>query len=126
MGDAMKALENKASDSKREMGINAVLSEMQSMKSRRACVSVDSMLEVLNRQEKEKKEFEEEEDEAPVKSIFHNSKQDCVVKRIHDDDLEWKKKENPGGKLCPGDANKFVFKPSNLGCRISLVKKPKK
>uniref|UniRef100_A0A2N9HG24 Uncharacterized protein n=1 Tax=Fagus sylvatica TaxID=28930 RepID=A0A2N9HG24_FAGSY len=104
MGDAMKALENKASDSKREMEINAVLSEMQSMKSRRARVSMDSMLEVLKRQEKEKKEFEEEEDEAPVKSIFHNSKQDCVVKRIHDDDLEWKKKENPGGKVCPGDA----------------------
>ena len=87
MGDAMKALENKASDSKREMEINAVLSEMQSMKSRRACVSVDSMLEVLKRQEKEK-ELEEEEDEALVKSIFRNSKQDCVVKRINDDDLE--------------------------------------
>ncbi|GMY27880.1 coiled-coil domain-containing protein 94-like [Fagus crenata] len=132
MGDAMKALENKASDSKREMEINAVLSEMQSMKSRRACVSVDSMLEVLKRQEKEKKELEEEEDEALVKSIFRNSKQDCVVKRIHDDDLEWKKislmtslnkKENPGGKLAHGEANRVVFKPSTSGYRISVVKK---
>ena len=61
-----------------------------------------------------------------MKSIFHNSKQDCVVKRIHDDDLEWKKKENPGGKVCTGDANKFVFKSSNLGYRIYVVKKPKK
>jgi hypothetical protein len=34
------------------------------MKSRSACVSVDSMLEVLKRQEKDKEELEEEEDEA--------------------------------------------------------------
>ncbi|KAL5226915.1 hypothetical protein ABZP36_015180 [Zizania latifolia] len=89
MGDAMKALENRAMDSKQDMDILAALEEMRSMKSRHAGVTVDQMLEILKRSahDKEEKTVAEldEEDEELIKSItFRNSKD--YVKRIEDDD----------------------------------------
>ncbi|XP_059452293.1 uncharacterized protein LOC132182940 isoform X2 [Corylus avellana] len=86
MGDAMKSLENRTLDSKREMDILAALDEMKSMKSRHAIVSVDAMLEALQHTVVQKEKKLEEEDEALIKSIFHNSKD--YVRRIHDEDLD--------------------------------------
>ncbi|KAL2331209.1 hypothetical protein Fmac_018790 [Flemingia macrophylla] len=87
LGDAMKSLENRTLDSKREMDILAALDEMKSMKSRHATVSVDEMLEALQRTAADKEKRLEEEDEALLKSVvFHNS--EGFVKRISDEDIE--------------------------------------
>ncbi|KAE9585097.1 putative CWC16 protein [Lupinus albus] len=87
LGDAMKSLENRTLDSKREMDILAALDEMKSMKSRHATVTVDEMLEALQRTAADKEKRLEEEDEKLIKSVvFHNS--NAFVKRVRDEDIE--------------------------------------
>ncbi|CAL5350731.1 unnamed protein product [Camellia sinensis] len=86
MGDAMKSLANRTLDSKREMDILVALDEVKSMRSRRATIKVDAMLEVLQRSAEEKEKKLEEEDKALIKSLFGAPSE--VVRRIDDDILD--------------------------------------
>ncbi|XP_019186630.1 PREDICTED: coiled-coil domain-containing protein 94 homolog [Ipomoea nil] len=87
MGDAMKSLENRTIDSKREMDIVATLDELKSMKSRQATVSVEAMLEALRHTAEEKERKMQEERNALIKSLF-KEKREKFVKRIRDDEIE--------------------------------------
>ncbi|XP_027340190.1 YJU2 splicing factor homolog [Abrus precatorius] len=120
MGDAMKSLENRTLDSKREMDILAALDEMKSMKSRHATVTVDEMLEALQRTTADKEKRLEEEDEALIKSVvFHNS--EGYVRRIRDEDIET---EEQLDQLSNGHGETADYNPKKQKISENLPAKP--
>lgn len=108
-GNAMKALENRTLDSKREMDILAALDEMRSLKARQERIGVDAALEALRgsvAEEQGRKEGGVEldpEDEAALRRVFGGKGGEVVRRiqedggRIHEDGGRPKRAPAPGG-----------------------------
>uniref|UniRef100_A0A1D1ZVQ7 Splicing factor YJU2 n=2 Tax=Auxenochlorella protothecoides TaxID=3075 RepID=A0A1D1ZVQ7_AUXPR len=88
-GNAMKVLENRTLDSKREMDLTAALDEMQSLKARHARVDTEAALAALSRAregEGEEPPDLDEEDEAAVRAmLLHRA---GFVRRLSDSEEE--------------------------------------
>eukprot|EP01132_Coremiostelium_polycephalum_P009117 gene9117-11173_t len=93
--DAMKALENRTLDSKREMEMLDAIEELKAMSARNAEIDPEQLLEYhLHKQEQQEREMMEE-DQRLVQSLYHNFQQqnnnndnsgEPVIKRISDED----------------------------------------
>lgn len=86
-GNAMKALENRTLDSKREMDLMTALDEMRSLNARHAKVTTESALEALKRSsEVEPVEGEDDLDEADEAMMRSFLEQKSAVVRLEDDE----------------------------------------
>ncbi|CAA2934695.1 Hypothetical predicted protein [Olea europaea subsp. europaea] len=85
MGDAMKSLENRCLDSKRELDILVALDDIMSMNSRHERVTVDSTLEALQQKNEANERKLEDEDEALIESVFKGAREH-ILRRIDDEE----------------------------------------
>jgi len=81
-GDAMKALENRTLDSKREMDLLDALDEIKAINQRHARVDTDALLRqnreqggAEGEQDEEKRRRQDEEDQARAREVFAKAKQ---------------------------------------------------
>eukprot|EP00123_Amoebidium_parasiticum_P013802 comp22160_c0_seq1/m.32481 comp22160_c0_seq1/g.32481 ORF comp22160_c0_seq1/g.32481 comp22160_c0_seq1/m.32481 type:complete len:205 (-) comp22160_c0_seq1:177-791(-) len=146
MGNAMKALENRTKQSKREMDLMDALEEIKDLKARQQSVDVDS---ILAAKDKIELPSDEEDDEKLIQSIFGNSADPegpVYVKRLEEDsDEEGKTKKaessaakrptdellSDGGdekrpKVSEKEKVKQLIKPvaKKPGISVGIVKKP--
>ncbi|CAH1417478.1 unnamed protein product [Lactuca virosa] len=127
IGDPMKSSENRRIDSNRHMKILSALDEIKSMNSRHANLTLDAILEALQRSSPLQQEDKlQEEDQTLIKSIFHGSRKfkkrrvsesltNYLTKTSIDHDTLNKREDRRG-------LRSFVFKSSAV--KFSVVKKP--
>eukprot|EP00951_Prasinocladus_malaysianus_P016613 scaffold129647_cov44-Prasinocladus_malaysianus.AAC.1 len=84
MGNAMKALENRTIDSKREMDIMSALDEMRALKAKHFKVDTESALAALKKSAEEEELLVVDEDEAAVRELLEQRKK--YVKRLEETD----------------------------------------
>ena len=86
-GDAMKALENRTKESKREMDIMAALDEMRSLNARNAKVSLDDALGAIHGKVDAERRRAEEAEEAQAKAVFAEAQKAAAgfVRRLESD-----------------------------------------
>lgn len=85
-GNAMKALENRTLDSRREMDILSALDEMRSLKTRHEQVDTEAALAALKRSSQQEQLDLEEQDEAAVRQML--LQRAGFLKRLSDSDEE--------------------------------------
>ena len=86
-GDAMKALENRTKESKREMDIMAALDEMRSLNARNAKVSLNDALGAIHGKIDAERRRAEEAEEAQAKAVFAEAQKAAAgfVRRLESD-----------------------------------------
>jgi hypothetical protein len=88
MGNAMKVLENRTKESKRDMEILDALEDIKEINYRNEQISIDAILnfhkEASHKTVREERMTEEEEDEALVQKVF--GKETLKIKRIKDEE----------------------------------------
>ncbi|CAI9759346.1 unnamed protein product [Fraxinus pennsylvanica] len=133
MGDAMKSLENRYLDSRRELDILVALDDIKSMNSRHGRVSIDSTLEALQRKNEGNERKLEEEDEALIESVFKGARRidDEEGLTVFSPEKRRKLSTEPTDSLpkCgvresfkSRNNGKFILKSSSV--TVSIVKKP--
>lgn len=120
-GDAMRALENRALDSKREMDLLHALDEIKSQNNRNAKIDTTKVIAALHQSEAEEREGDlrfEEEEEAELKDLRRRN-----VKRIDDSLTEQAVPPSSSQKtsqVAPKDASRN--KKRSLGVAFTTLK----
>eukprot|EP00216_Chloropicon_sp_CCMP2111_P000569 CAMPEP_0198236808 /NCGR_PEP_ID=MMETSP1446-20131203/2697_1 /TAXON_ID=1461542 ORGANISM="Unidentified sp, Strain CCMP2111" /NCGR_SAMPLE_ID=MMETSP1446 /ASSEMBLY_ACC=CAM_ASM_001112 /LENGTH=294 /DNA_ID=CAMNT_0043918747 /DNA_START=13 /DNA_END=897 /DNA_ORIENTATION=- len=117
-GDAMRALENRTLDSKREMDILSALDEMKSINARNAKVDTDQVIAALRRSASEKNgDFDsDEQDEQALQDLV--LRKSNFIKRLDDSDSK-PKSDKLGSKPVPSKAN-----PKKRAAAVSFIAAP--
>eukprot|EP00741_Cyanophora_paradoxa_P020255 tig00021238_g19549.t1 len=109
-GNAMKALENRTMDSKREMDILDALDEIKALNAANSATDVDSLLDERRREAAEKRRLQEEEDDRLAAEMFR--KATYTVKRLEggDDEEDGEEEDDDNWSVdseAPKKASKF-------------------
>ncbi|EGC38174.1 hypothetical protein DICPUDRAFT_10189, partial [Dictyostelium purpureum] len=85
--DAMKALENRTIESKKEMEMMDALEELKAMNARANEIDHEQLLEYNLQKQEEQERLQDEEDEKLVQSIFHNNNTSTIHSDSEDEEI---------------------------------------
>mmetsp|Transcript_29905 Transcript_29905/g.33975 ORF Transcript_29905/g.33975 Transcript_29905/m.33975 type:complete len:293 (+) Transcript_29905:39-917(+) len=88
MGDAMKVLENKTYDSKREMDILDALEEVRLLNRREADLDINAVLDHVSAVKEVEQEMNDEDIARKAQSVFHDMQGGMKVRRLREDEDE--------------------------------------